>query len=57
LVKVGICLLHEWNKPPHYGVERGMLPLEFKLAYSVGDLFIRHLDELEEEAERKGGVL
>jgi hypothetical protein len=35
----------------------GVLPLEFKPAYSVGDLLTQHLDELEQEAERKGGVL
>jgi hypothetical protein len=34
----------------------GVLPLDFKPAYSVGDLFAQHPDELE-EAERKGGVL
>jgi hypothetical protein len=36
---------------------KGVLPLEFKPAYSVGDLLTQHLDELEVEAERKGGVL
>jgi hypothetical protein len=36
---------------------RGVLPLEFKPAYSVGDLLTQHLDELEQEAERKGGVM
>jgi len=36
---------------------KGVLPLEFKPAHSVGDLLTRHLDELEQEAERKGGVL
>ena len=36
---------------------KAVLPLEFKPAYSVGDLLTQHLDELEEEAERKGGVL
>ncbi len=36
---------------------KGVLPLEFKPAYSVGDLVTQHLDELEQEAERKGGVL
>jgi hypothetical protein len=35
----------------------GVLSLEFKPAYSVGDLLTQHLDELEQEAERKGGVL
>jgi hypothetical protein len=34
----------------------GVLPLEFKPAYSVGDLLLRHLDALEKEAEEKGGV-
>jgi hypothetical protein len=31
-------------------------PLEFKPAYSVGDLLLQHLDALEQEAEEKGGV-
>ncbi len=35
---------------------RGVLPLEFKPAYSVGDLLVQHLDALEHEAEAKGGV-
>lgn len=35
----------------------GVLPLEFKPAYSVGDLLTQHLDELEQEADGKGGVL
>jgi len=35
---------------------KGVLPLEFKPAYSVGDLLTQHLEELEAEAERKGGV-
>lgn len=35
---------------------RGVLPLEFKPAHSVGDLLVQHLDELEREAEAKGGV-
>jgi hypothetical protein len=35
----------------------GVLPLEFKPVYSVGDQLPQHLDELEQEAERKGGVL
>jgi hypothetical protein len=35
---------------------RGVLPLEFKPAHSVGDLLVQHLDELEHEAEAKGGV-
>jgi hypothetical protein len=34
----------------------GVLPLEFKPAYSVGDLVLQHLDALEQEAEKKGGV-
>jgi hypothetical protein len=34
-----------------------VLPLEFKPAYSVRDLLLQHLDELEQVAERKGGVL
>jgi hypothetical protein len=41
---LGICATH------------GVLPLEFKPAYSVGDLITQHLDELEREAEEKGGV-
>jgi hypothetical protein len=36
---------------------KGVLPLEFKPAYSVGDLLTQHLDELEQEAERKGGIM
>jgi hypothetical protein len=36
---------------------KGVLPLEFKLAYCVGDLLTQHLDELEQEAERKGGIV
>jgi hypothetical protein len=36
---------------------KGVLPLEFKPAHSVGDLLTQHLDDLEQEAERKGGVL
>ncbi len=35
---------------------KGVLPLEFKRAYSLGDLLTQHLDKLEQEAERKGGV-
>jgi hypothetical protein len=34
----------------------GVLPLEFKPAYSVGDLLLQHLEALEKEAEDKGGV-
>jgi hypothetical protein len=34
----------------------GVLPLEFKPAYSMGDLLVQHLDALEKEAEEKGGV-
>ena len=36
---------------------KGVLPLDFKPAHSVGELLTQHLDELEQEAERKGGVL
>jgi hypothetical protein len=35
---------------------RGVLLLEFKPAHSVGDLVVQHLDDLEREAEEKGGV-
>src|SRR5262249_53332824 len=35
---------------------RGVLPLEFKLAHLVGDLLVQHLDDLEREAEEKGGL-
>src|SRR5690348_633691 len=35
---------------------RGVLPLELKPAYSVADLLVQHLDDLEAEAEEKGGV-
>jgi hypothetical protein len=34
----------------------GVPPLEFKPAYSVGDLLLQHLEALEHEAEEKGGV-
>ena len=34
----------------------GVLPLEFKPAYSIGDLLLQHLDGLEQDAEEKGGV-
>jgi hypothetical protein len=34
----------------------GVLPLEFKPAYSVGALLLQHLEALEQEAEVKGGV-
>jgi hypothetical protein len=34
----------------------GVLPLEFKPAHSVGDLLVQHLDDLEQEAGKKGGV-
>jgi hypothetical protein len=34
----------------------GVLPLEFKPAHSIGDLLVQHLDALEQEAEKKGGV-
>jgi hypothetical protein len=34
----------------------GVLPLEFKPAYSIGDLLLQHLDTLEQEAGEKGGV-
>jgi len=35
---------------------KGVLALEFKPAHSVGDLLVQHLDDLEREAEEKGGV-
>jgi len=35
---------------------RGVLPVEFKPAHSVGDLVLQHLDDLEQEAEEKGGI-
>jgi hypothetical protein len=35
---------------------KGVLPLAFKPAHSVGDLVVQHLDELEQEADAKGGV-
>jgi hypothetical protein len=34
----------------------GVLPLECKPAYSVGDLLLRQLDALEREAAKNGGV-
>jgi hypothetical protein len=36
---------------------KGVLPLEFKPTHTIDDLLTQHLDELEQEAERKGGVL
>jgi hypothetical protein len=35
---------------------RGVLPLHLKPAHSVGDLLTQHLDDLEAEAEAKGGL-
>lgn len=35
---------------------RGVLPLEFKPAHGMGDLVVQHLDELERQADEKGGV-
>jgi hypothetical protein len=34
----------------------GILPLEFKPAYLVGDLLAQHLNAFAQEAEEKGGV-
>jgi hypothetical protein len=34
----------------------GVLPLELKPTYLAGDLLLKHLDALEQEAEEKGGV-
>jgi hypothetical protein len=34
----------------------GVLPLEFKPAHTVGDLVVQHLDALEQEAAKKGGI-
>jgi hypothetical protein len=36
---------------------QGLLPLEFKPAHWVGDLLTQHLDDLEEVANNKGGVM
>jgi hypothetical protein len=36
---------------------KGVLPLEFKPAHSVGDLLTLRLDELEQQADRKGRAL
>jgi hypothetical protein len=33
-----------------------VLSLEFKPAYSVGDLLLQHLDALEQDAKEQGGV-
>jgi hypothetical protein len=35
---------------------RGVLPLELKPAHNVADLLAQHLDDLEREAEDKGGI-
>jgi hypothetical protein len=32
----------------------GVLPFEFKPAFSVGDLLLHHVDALEQEAAEKG---
>jgi hypothetical protein len=34
----------------------GVLPLEFKPTLNVSDLLVQHVDELEGEAEDKGGI-
>ena len=34
----------------------GVLPLEFKPAHNFGDLILQHLETLEQEAEKKGGM-
>jgi hypothetical protein len=36
---------------------KGVLPIEFKPAYSVGDLLTQHLDDMEEEVNNQGGVM
>jgi hypothetical protein len=46
----------QWNKPPYHGVKLGVLLLEFKPAYSIGDLLLQHLEVIEQEADEKGGV-
>jgi hypothetical protein len=35
---------------------KGVLPLEFKPAHSVGELLVQQLDDLEREAGEKGGI-
>jgi hypothetical protein len=35
---------------------KGVLPLEFKPAHSVGDLLVQHLEDLERATEEKGGM-
>lgn len=35
---------------------RGVLPLHLKPAHNVADLLLQHLDDLEAEAEEKGGL-
>jgi hypothetical protein len=36
--------------------DKGVLPLEFKLTYSVGDLLTQYMDKLKQEAARIGGI-
>jgi hypothetical protein len=48
-------MLQQWNKSLYHWIEHGVLPLEFKAAYSVGDLLL-HLEALEQQAMEKGGV-
>jgi hypothetical protein len=38
------------------GLTTVVSPLEFKPAYTLGDLLLQHLDALEEEAAKSGGV-
>lgn len=35
---------------------QGVLPLEFKPAHTVADLLVQPLDQLEQEAQEKGGI-
>jgi hypothetical protein len=60
LTPPALCHIHSW--PTTFGrllgifSAHGVLPLDFKLAYCVGNLIAQQLDELQREAEQKGGV-
>src|SRR5690242_4571868 len=40
----------------NFAARGGMLPLEHKPAYTVVDLLMKHIEELEREADAKGGI-
>jgi hypothetical protein len=52
----GVEQVQQWVLMLGIFASHGVLPLEFKLVYSVGDLLLQRLDALEQEAAVKGGV-